>query len=266
MKTFRHTDTDFTDSDYLFDSYTEDAPARYPELQSFFDDGWITDVLHVVKSGKEATVYCCEAGPSTGVPLLAAKVYRSRDHRSFKNDAVYQGGRVILDRRQRRAFEKVSHYGREVQQGMWIHAEWETLNLLHSAGADVPKPYARAENALLMEYVGDEDGPAAPLHKARLDPQEARELFGLLMRNIELWLRHDRIHADLSAYNILYHEGALTIIDFPQAVDPRFNKDALSLLERDVANVCSYFARQGVQTDPHRLARDLWRGFVRGTL
>lgn len=240
--------------------------SRYPELETFFADGLIADVLHVVKSGKEATVLCCAAGPSAGAELLAAKVYRSRQHRSFRNDAVYQEGRVITESRARRAFKNKSRKGREVQSAGWIHAEWETLELLHAAGAAVPRPYAEGGSAILMEYVGDAGGPAPPLHAVSLEREEAHRLFERLTHDIELWLGCDRIHADLSAYNILYREGALTVIDFPQAVDPRTNPNALPLLERDLENVCAYFARQGVRADPQRIARHMWGRFLRGSL
>ena len=40
-----------------------------PELDGFIEDGWIDDVLGVVKSGKEATVYCCRACPFDGSGL-----------------------------------------------------------------------------------------------------------------------------------------------------------------------------------------------------
>jgi len=39
---------------------------------SFYEDWLITEVVRVVKSGKEATVYCCRAHPSQGTDLLAA--------------------------------------------------------------------------------------------------------------------------------------------------------------------------------------------------
>ena len=44
-----------------------------------------------------------------------------------------------------------------------------------------------------------------------------------ILRNIALFLGCDCIHGDLSAYNILYQPGTVTIIDFAQAVDPRYN-------------------------------------------
>src|SRR5260370_31846427 len=77
-------------------------------LDSFFAQGLITEVLYTVKSGKEATVYCCQAHPSTGAKLLAAKVYRPRNHRSFKNDAVYPEARGILERHVRPALDNKS--------------------------------------------------------------------------------------------------------------------------------------------------------------
>jgi RIO kinase 1 len=73
-------------------------------------------------------------------------------------------------------------------------------------------------------------------------------------------MRENVVHADLSAFNILYVEEKLTIIDFPQAVDPRTNPSAPKLLERDLRNVLSYFARHnvGLDEDPATMARKLW--------
>jgi len=107
-------------------------------LDQFFTEGLITEVLYVVKSGKEATVYCCQAHPSTGVELLAAKVYRSRNNRGFKNDSIYQEGRLIRDGHVRRAVQNKSRFGREAQFGMWIDYEFAALNALYRVGADIP--------------------------------------------------------------------------------------------------------------------------------
>src|SRR5262249_39363145 len=79
-------------------------------LDYFFAEGMITEILYPVKRGKEAIVYCCQAHPSTGAELLAAKIYRPRDHRGFKNDAMYQEGRVITNGQVRRAVQKKSRF------------------------------------------------------------------------------------------------------------------------------------------------------------
>ena len=117
-----------------------------------------------------------------------------------------------------------------------------------------------------MEYVGDEDGAAPMLANVRLERDEAQAVFERLIRNIELMLACDRVHGDLSPFNVLYHDGDVRIIDFPQAVDPRFNSSALPLLERDVDRICQYAARYGVQADAPRITRSLWGRFLRAEL
>jgi RIO kinase 1 len=236
-------------------------PSCPTELEQFRDDGWLTDVLYLVKGGKEATVYCCSAGPKIGAGLVAAKVYRQRKYRSFKDDSVYQQGRVIVDRRLRRAVGKKTKAGRGCQFGLWVNSEFETLELLHRAGADVPRPYAHSPDTILMEYVGDDEMAAPPLRYAHLELDEASDLFNRLMRNIELWLGVNCVHGDLSPFNILYWQGNPVVIDFPQAVDARFNPHAYTLLQRDITNVCSYFDQYKQQADPDRIARDLWRSY-----
>lgn len=243
----------------------EQDPVR-EALEQFFTEGLITEVLYVVKSGKEATVYCCQAHPSTGVELLAAKVYRSRNNRGFKNDAIYQEGRRILDGHVRRAVQNKSRFGREAQFGIWIDYEFAALNALYKAGADVPRSLARSGRAILMEYLGDRQQAAPSLQGVELARDAVYSVFDRLMRNIELWLANNYVHADLSAYNVLYWQEQVRIIDFPQAVDPRFNPNARSLLTRDIENICRYMARYGLQRDGHAIADRLWRRFKNSEL
>ncbi len=231
-------------------------------FDQFFGDGYVTHIIRPLSSGKEATVSLCRATESAGGGLLAMKVYRSRDHRSFKNDAAYKAGRVILNGHDRRAVAKKSTYGREFESAWWTGREWEVLQQLHEAGADVPRPVASGDGAILMEYIGDEDHSAPQLRQVRLSQAEGKSVLDRLLWNVELALRNNLIHADLSPYNILWWEGAATIIDLPQAVDPRSNVNASELLARDVENLCRHFERYGVRSDAGAIARGLWMGFL----
>ncbi len=244
-------------------------------LAHFYNEHLISDVLAAVKSGKEATVYCCAAHPNTGAEYLAAKVYRPRMFRSLRNDAIYREnrplhdeyGRRVSENRRRRAEARSGERGRAAQITSWIAYEYETQRLLYEAGADVPRPVAQIGNALLMEYIGGAEGEPVPLlREAELAREEAGPLFARLLRNIELFLACDRIHGDLSAYNILYWEGAATIIDFAQAVDARAPGDVYTLLARDIARVCRHFARYGVAADADTLASEIWERYLRGEL
>jgi RIO kinase 1 len=75
-------------------------------------------------------------------------------------------------------------------------------------------------------------------------------------------LAHNLIHGDLSAYNILYWRGEITLIDFPQVVDSRHNESARPILKRDIQRVCDYFSAQGVKCDADAIAGDLWGHLV----
>jgi hypothetical protein len=66
-------------------------------LERFYEDDLIADVLSMVKSGKEATVYCCAGGSATEREYVAAKVYRPRMFRSLQNDALYRESRAQRD-------------------------------------------------------------------------------------------------------------------------------------------------------------------------
>jgi RIO kinase 1 len=71
-------------------------------------------------------------------------------------------------------------------------------------------------------------------------------------------LYRDVIHGDLSPYNVLVWEGRITVIDLPQAVDPKKNRHAEALLARDVQRICDHFARLGVVRDAKRTSSQLW--------
>ena len=235
-------------------------------LGDFYEHKWISDVLRRLKGGKEASVYLCQAGSESEVGLVAAKVYRPRSLRNLKNDGQYRAGRVDLDAEGNaivksadiHAMEKRSSYGEELRHQSWISYEFQTLEILRAAGADVPRPYAMEKNAILMDYIGDLTSAAPTLNTVTLDPDEVRPLFDRIIWNVELLLSKQRIHGDLSAYNILYWDGDITLIDFPQVVPPESNPTAWTIFQRDVTRICQYFATQGLRVSARKLATDLW--------
>jgi RIO kinase 1 len=238
-----------------------------PELELLHDEGWITGVLYELKSGKEATAYCCAGGPTSGRDLVAAKLYRPLETRGFRNDSVYQAGRTdAWSRREKKAFEGKTRAGLQMRFSTWVEHEYRTLALLHAAGTSVPEPVTKTTDVILMEFIGDGDGPAPPLHSVRLDPEAACSHFESLLADIATWLRCHRVHGDLSAYNILYWNDELVTIDFPQAVDPQSNPSAAALLERDIANICKHFQKYGIHADPASIAGDLWMRYRFGEL
>jgi RIO kinase 1 len=67
------------------------------------------------------------------------------------------------------------------------------------------------------------------------------------------------VHGDLSAYNVLFWKGQVTLIDFPQVIFTRRHPVAYRIFQRDIARLCSYFQSHGVDCHPSSLAAELWK-------
>jgi RIO kinase 1 len=235
---------------------------RGDPIAHFLDEGLVTDVVRIIKTGKEASVHLCQADPAVaGGPLVALKVYHPLNRRDFRDESLYRDGEWIKERRVRAALAKKTRFGRELQGSLWVGREWDTLRSLWAIGAPVPRPIAAIGDAILMDYLGDEETPAPQLRSVRLDADEGAELFRQLVRAIELMLFANVVHGDLSPYNVLVWEGRAVVIDLPQAIDPRKNRHARGMLERDVARICEHLARYGVDASARDLVADLWTGW-----
>jgi RIO kinase 1 len=235
-------------------------------LGFFYEQKWISDVLFKIKAGKEASVYLCRAGEQVNTPLVAAKVYRPRMLRNLRDDHIYREGRSDLDEDGHELHDEGSihailtrsRFGEEIRHQSWIAHEFSAMQTLCEAGADIPQPYEMAHNAILMGYVGNISLPAPMLNDITLEKKEAGQLFTRLLQNLDILLAHGYVHGDLSAYNVLYWEGYISMIDFPQVVSPSQNRNAYSLFKRDITRLCDYFIRQGLSLDPQHLAAELW--------
>jgi RIO kinase 1 len=225
------------------------------------DAGALDTELGILKTGKEADVFLLErAVPDDPAQrtLLAAKRYRGEETRSFHRSAVYTEGRGVQNTRDARALAKKSSHGREVAASAWSIAEFEALCRLHELGAPVPYPVQVNGTEILMEFIGDASGAAAPRLAQVRAPRE--ELAGYLAQIAELmriFAAAGFAHGDLSAYNLLVHDGRVRVIDLPQIVDIIANPQGLDLLHRDCVNVCDWFARQRVDCDAEQLFADL---------
>lgn len=241
----------------------------------FWQDEIIRDVLYQVKAGKEANVYACLAGEATEHEMLAAKLYRPRMFRHLRNDAAYKIGRLTHNREGKkiransgveRAVKKKTAFGQSLEFSNWIGHEYRMQKALWDAGGDVPEPIAHSGNAILMGYCGDATLAAPTLNDVSLDSDVAPALFKRVMENVRLMLSINQVHGDLSPYNILYWQGEIMLIDFPQMVDATVNPNAQRFLERDIKRVVDYFSQFGVSADGMTLAHDLWFDFLNSRL
>ena len=195
---------------------------------------------------------------------MAAKRYRSAEHRMFHRDAGYLEGRRVRESRMNRAMANRTGFGRQIIAGQWAAAEFSALCRLWEVGVQlgvrvVPYPVQILGTELLLEFIGTDDGRAAPrLAQLRPDPGDLKDLWGQLVDALTVLARCQIAHGDLSAYNILVHEGRLVLIDLPQVVDVVSNPRGREFLARDVRNVATWFSARGYAgIDVDELTRDL---------
>jgi RIO kinase 1 len=223
------------------------------------EQGAVDFELGVLKTGKEADVFLLRRfSPESGAEVtLAAKRYRSNEHRSFHRDAGYLEGRRLRRTRDMRAIEGRTSFGLNLIAQQWAIAEFSALSNLWQSGVPVPYPVQVYGTELLMEFVGDPDGTAAPrLVQLRPEPDELLDLWEQLVSALLTLAEHGQTHGDLSPYNLLVHHGRLILIDLPQVVDVVVNPNGREFLSRDVHNVAKWFLTHGLPErigDPEKL-------------
>jgi RIO kinase 1 len=222
--------------------------------------------LGVLKTGKEADVFLLErAVPGGESCLLAAKRYRTTDHRLFTRDGGYTDGRRVRRSRDNRAIAAKTDYGRQLGALQWANTEFVTLKALYAEGVPVPYPVQIQGREILMEFIADatdSSWTAAP-RLVQTDPaaDELQHLWEQVVTAMCQLARLQVVHGDLSPYNVLVRSDAtgpqLVIIDVPQVVDLVANPNAVDFLHRDCRTMADWFARKGLQVDADALLAEV---------
>ncbi|XP_064457260.1 serine/threonine-protein kinase RIO1-like [Ornithodoros turicata] len=206
-------------------------------LFKMLNRGVFKEINGCISTGKEANVY--HATTEEGLHR-AIKVYKT-SILVFKDRDRYVSGEF----RFRNGY--CSSNPRKMVR-TWAEKEMRNLSRIHSAGVTCPKPVTLRSHVLVMEFVGKDGWPSPKLKDVELSESKARELYLdciLMMRR----LYHDcrLVHADLSEYNLLYHEGKVVTIDVSQSVE-HDHPNALEFLRKDCTNITDFFAKCGVKT------------------
>ena len=226
---------------------TARGPKPYPEWL-VTELAAVDTELGILKTGKEADVFLLRRGvPGTDRScLLAAKRYRPAEHRMFHRDSGYLEGRRTRASRENRAMATRTAFGRELIAGQWASTEFGALARMYAAGVLVPYPAQVLGTELLLEFIGSPDGTAAPRLAETRPAAELAGLWDQLVQALVALARDGLAHGDLSAYNLLVHDGRLVMIDLPQVVDLIANPRGGWFLDRDAENIGRWFAGHGL--------------------
>ncbi len=223
--------------DQVFDQRT--LLAIYKLMQQ----GHIDTLDWPIARGKEAHVF--HATTLNGV--AAVKIFHT-SNAVFKGLMQYIEGDPRFGGLRRRHHELVN---------IWVRKEHRNMMRMAKQGLNVPEPHALFRNVLVMDYLGDEDGPSPRLRD--IEVEDAESVFDELLEWLRVcWNDAELVHADFSEYNILWHNDTPRVIDVGQSV-AKGHPHAEEFLVRDVTRLVEWARRQGVEVDvPEAMAHVLY--------
>ena len=203
-------------------------------LYKLANQGYIDVLNGAISTGKEANVL---TGITDDEKFVAVKIYRIATSDFKKMDYYLKGDpRFNVKTKNKR---KIIY--------SWVTKEFKNLTRLYDAGVRVPRPHTSANNVLIIDFIGDEDGnPAQPVKNQA--PENPEEFFNDLLKQLKLFVNEAKlVHGDLSNYNILNLDEKPVIIDVSQSVvlDNPISKE---LLERDINTLVREYTKLGVKT------------------
>ena len=210
----------------------------------------VSEVNGCLSTGKEANVYHAlsipqEDGLEADVAPLhrAIKVYKT-SILVFKDRDKYVTGEY----RFRQGYSKSNN---RAMVKVWAEKEMRNLKRIYASGIPCPEPVQLRLHVLVMGFLGDKKGVPAPrLKDVELVGSDIETRWKLLYLQILGYMRIlyqtcRLVHADLSEYNILYHNDKLWLIDVSQSVEHDHPR-SLEFLRMDIKNVSEFFRRKGV--------------------
>uniref|UniRef100_UPI00398F49ED serine/threonine-protein kinase RIO1 isoform X2 n=1 Tax=Pristiophorus japonicus TaxID=55135 RepID=UPI00398F49ED len=197
--------------------------------------GVISQIHGCISTGKEANVY--HATTNTG-ESRAIKIYKT-SILIFKDRDKYVSGEF----RFRHGYCKGNP--RKMVR-TWAEKEMRNLIRLQTAEIPCPEPIMLRSHVLVMGFIGNDDMPAPLLKNANLSESKARELYLFVIQYMRRMYKDARlVHADLSEFNLLYHNGEIYIIDVSQSVE-HDHPCALEFLRKDCLNINEFFRKHDV--------------------
>lgn len=213
----------------------------------------VSEINGVISTGKEANVYHAVTIPEEE---LEGEAPVKPFHRAIK---VYKTSILVFKDRDKYVtgeFRFRQGYNRSSNRAMvkvWAEKEYRNLRRLHAAGIPCPEAVYLKAHVLVMSLLGNTKGwPAPRLRDVEFEDEDAstrwRDLYLSLLGYMRKMYQTCRlVHADLSEYNLLYHDQQLFVIDVSQSVEHDHPRSS-EFLRMDIKNVSDFFKRKDVET------------------
>ncbi|XP_041923753.1 serine/threonine-protein kinase RIO3 [Alosa sapidissima] len=203
--------------------------------------GILENINGCISTGKESVVFHADGGSmeEKAVPgEVVLKVFKTTLN-EFKNRDKY----IKDDYRFKDRFSKLNP--RKVIR-LWAEKEMHNLARMKKAGIQCPEVVILRKHILVMSFIGQDHVPAPKLKDAMLSSEDMKlAYYQVLDMMQQLYRECSLVHADLSEYNMLWHDRKVWLIDVSQSVEPT-HPHGLEFLFRDCRNVSTFFDKAGV--------------------
>ncbi|XP_030612162.1 serine/threonine-protein kinase RIO3 [Archocentrus centrarchus] len=203
--------------------------------------GVLENINGCISTGKESVVFHADGGSLEEQPVpgeVVLKVFKTTLN-EFKNRDRY----IKDDYRFKERFSKLNP--RKIIR-LWAEKEMHNLARMKKAEIPCPEVVLLKKHILVMSFIGKDHVPAPKLKDAVLSSEDVKNAYNQVLHMMQqLYQECNLVHADLSEYNMLWHEGKVWLIDVSQSVEPT-HPHGLEFLFRDCRNVSTFFQKRGV--------------------
>ncbi|XP_068603811.1 serine/threonine-protein kinase RIO3 [Brachionichthys hirsutus] len=203
--------------------------------------GVLENINGCISTGKESVIFHADGGSLEDKPLpqeVVLKVFKTTLNEFKNRDRYIKDDYRFIDR-----FSKLNP--RKVIR-LWAEKEMHNLGRMRKAELPCPEAVLLKKHILVMSFIGQDHVPAPKLKDAALSSEDMKQAFYQVLRLMQVLYRDcNLVHADLSEYNLLWHQGKVWLIDVSQSVEPA-HPHALEFLYRDCRNVSTFFQKRGV--------------------
>ncbi|XP_057680778.1 serine/threonine-protein kinase RIO3 [Corythoichthys intestinalis] len=203
--------------------------------------GTLESINGCISTGKESVVFHANGGSLDERPIpdeVVLKVFKTTLNEFKNRDRYIKDDYRFVDR-----FTKLNP--RKIIR-LWAEKEMHNLARMKKAGLPCPDVVLLRKHILVMSFIGQDHVPAPKLKDAVLSADDMREAFRQVLHMMKtLFVECHLVHADLSEYNMLWHQQKVWLIDVSQSVEPT-HPHGLEFLFRDCRNVSTFFQKRGV--------------------
>lgn len=205
-------------------------------LYKLVNNQMLQQINGIISTGKEAVILHADSDASYTGELVLPKECAIKVFKTTLNE-FKQRDRYIKD--DYRFKDRFSKQNNRVVINMWAEKEMHNLMRMQACGISCPNVVQLKKHVLVMSFIGENNVAAPKLKDVLLSDADASVAYEECVKMMHRMYNEAKlVHADLSEYNILWHQGQCWFIDVAQSVEPD-HPSALEFLMRDCGNISS---------------------------